>query len=327
LLYGLANWWMFGKPWVTSYERVLVVSSGALHTASHTNLFTIPMADGLDAMLFRERHGLLTAYPATLVVWLGFLPLIAARRTRVLALTTMAVFVGFVLFFARFKYYHERFLFPCFGILVIPAAVLLDTFSAQARSMLQSPRRLFILAATLLSFFVAWRVSSVAKSAQHYQLSKHIEQAFVELGDTQCDYFNNMRWSWECAKSRGDIEFVGVNAAQKHRFGGKEVEGMILAAGHHSKKPRRITFREVPMGTELVLRYGLDDKSRPPFDTEFIVTSGSAELHRIRLRKAGELHQTSLDTTEWIGQTRDVVVEVRSRDGHKSRFVFDGWVQ
>jgi hypothetical protein len=56
---GLAfNAWLFGAPWVTGYERQLLVVGGRVGLADHMSRFTVPPLTGLQNLLFHERLGL-----------------------------------------------------------------------------------------------------------------------------------------------------------------------------------------------------------------------------------------------------------------------------
>lgn len=66
---GLAfNAWVFGAPWVTGYERQLLVVNGKAALADHTSRFTVPVLDGLRNLLFHERLGLAPTAPLW-VLW------------------------------------------------------------------------------------------------------------------------------------------------------------------------------------------------------------------------------------------------------------------
>lgn len=77
---GLAfNTWLFGAPWVTGYERQLLVVSGRVGLADHTSRFTVPPLTGLRNLLFHERLGL---GPTAPLWFLWPIALLAFRRDR-----------------------------------------------------------------------------------------------------------------------------------------------------------------------------------------------------------------------------------------------------
>lgn len=48
---ALWNWWAFGAPWVSSYDRVVVITAGVLGTDSSAAHFTRPLLDSLWEVL------------------------------------------------------------------------------------------------------------------------------------------------------------------------------------------------------------------------------------------------------------------------------------
>ncbi len=318
-LYGIANTYMFGRPWITSYQRVLVVRAGELAVASHTDLFNVPFREGLMDVLFTRDHGLLTRYAPATLAWLGFIPLLVRRETRRLGLGAALTLLAVIAFFLRFKYYHERFLFPVFGLLVLPAAVLLDSALTVLSTRFPSPALQRLGAALCVGGLGAVAVTRDAFRRED-RASDRIESAVVRVGDAPCDYFNNMRWSWECPGRRGDDQLIGVSGAQRHRFKGREARGLILAAGHESKKPIELTFPDFPVGPGLRIRFGLDDASRAPVAVEMAVTIGEREVLRRRVAEPGVLFEAPL---EGESGSQPIRVNLTTTDQARARFVFD----
>ncbi|MFT7623900.1 MAG: hypothetical protein ACI9WU_003086 [Myxococcota bacterium] len=324
---ALANTWMFGAPWITSYHRVLVVREGALTVASHTDLFTVPFWTGLRLMFSAHRHGLATAWPASLLACLGLLPMLLDRR-RGLALGMLLTSVALFSFYAKFAYYQERFLFPWFVLGIVPGAVLLESAGNRLSSLRVPPGMRLGLAAGVIGVIGAVRIVGSVTQAEQHSLPGHIEDAEVFLGDRHCDYFNNMRWAWECiGADRGDLDFVGVNDGQVHTFEGTAVTGMIFVGGHSSRRPRRIVFRNVPLRDALRVKYGLDDQSKEPAGTEVRFRIAGERIWRHKLEEVGILYEKALDTSRWAGSKADVEVVIRTRHRRNSRLVFDGQVE
>lgn len=326
--YGLANWYMFGRPWITSYQRVLVVAGGVLTTASHTDLFTVPVKEGLKELLLDDRRGLLMAYPLILVSWLGFVGMLLRRSTRVLAVGLLVAFAAMLAFYARYEYYQERFLFPVFALSALPGAVLAADLGRLVGALRVRPSGRLAAAGVVLALLAGGAVASSLSDPGGYGLARNIEYARVYLGDRHCDYFNNQRWAWECVrKDRHDSEFVGINAAHEHEFGGEKVEGLIFVRGHHSRQPRRLVFPGVTIGDVLRFRYGLDDRSRTPMNTSIAVHVAGEEVFTTELKTNGELHVARIDTGRWRGEPHDVVVTVQTPHRDRSRLCLDGWIE
>ncbi len=326
VLYGLCNWFMFGSPWVTAYQRVLVVKDGLKTVASHTDLFTEPFKDGLKKIVFESDRALATTYALSFLCWLGVLPMLAHRRERGLALgvlVTAAVFVGF---FAKFKFYQDRFLFPYFTLAVVPGAHLVG-WAARAldrASGLRIPRQALAwgvgLALALTALSALW-------SRRTFRFSERLEGARVYLGGTRCDYFNNMRWSWECPGGRDDGDMLGRNANQKHAFGGVELPDLVTAHAHPTMRTRRVVFPAVALTDRLRVRFGHDDESPPTARTELrVLIDGEVVLHAA-VDSRGTLYETVLDTSAWRSAPRDVAWELVPVGRDRGRLAFDGWTE
>jgi hypothetical protein len=136
-----------------------------------------------------------------------------------------------------------------------------------------------------------------------------------------------MRWSWECTQFKEkESEFVGRNANQEHPFEGGIIHDYVFVPGHQSGAPRRLVFPNVALGSQLTIRYGLDQKSREPHNTALRVHVAGIALFETVLTKSGILLETELDTTAFVGEQRDVVLTITSPANRGARFLVDGWV-
>ncbi len=322
----LANTVMFGAPWITSYHRVLVVQDGALTTASHTDLFGVPMWVGLRHLFGAHYHGLLTAWPTSLIACLGLLAL--WRSHRALSIGIAVTSVVLILFFAKFVYYQERFLFPWFVLGIVPGAALLQWFADRLPTLHIPPGWRGAIVVGAFGALALLRVAIDAIGGGGWKMVDHLESAKVYLGDRHCDYFNNMRWSWECVGADlGELDFVGINEAQVHQFDGIRAHGLVFVGGHSSRRPRRIVFEDVPARNVLRVRYGLDDASKRPLKTDVRFRVDGERVWRHRLDTASVLYEKALDTSRWAGRTVDIEVVIRTRHRSNVRLVFDGVVE
>jgi len=119
-LYGLMNWYMFGRPWWTGYTRVAVVEDGELAIHSDTGAFTTPFEQGAWELLIGPDgvvwwHGLFVLALPGLAVMLRRWP-----RSGIAILGSCAL--AFVLF-SKFAWHHDRFLFPSVALLSAPLAL------------------------------------------------------------------------------------------------------------------------------------------------------------------------------------------------------------
>jgi hypothetical protein len=120
---GLAfNTWLFGAPWVTGYERQLLVRDGAIGLADHSSRFTIPFVEGLRNLLFDSAVGLWPTAPLWFLwpVAVGVL-LVAPNRGRAWALAAAAVVLLNLAVFAPYDGWNvsalgNRYVFPALGL-------------------------------------------------------------------------------------------------------------------------------------------------------------------------------------------------------------------
>lgn len=119
-LYGLTNWYMFGRPWWTGYTRVAIVENGELGVHSDTAAFSTPFEEGAWDLLSGPDgvvwwHGLFVFALPGLVVLL--------RRFPRSGLAILASGVGAFVLFSKFAWHHDRFLFPSVALFSVPLAL------------------------------------------------------------------------------------------------------------------------------------------------------------------------------------------------------------
>jgi len=127
-LLGL-NWHMFGSPFVTPYDRVMVVErSRWVIEPSHRTFFTVPFWRGLWTQLTDARMGLVFAAPPFLLALPGFVALY--RRARGDALVVGVACAAQLAMFAKYDQwnvssYGPRFLLSVVALSALPAAAAL----------------------------------------------------------------------------------------------------------------------------------------------------------------------------------------------------------
>lgn len=121
------NTYLFGSPFVTSYDRII---GGGHQIYSQKNAFVLPFREGAWGQFADGNHGLLLTSPITLAALVGFVPL-ARRQPRV----AVALAVGMAGLFALYSiywdwatsHYGNRFLIPIVALAAVPLAALLDS--------------------------------------------------------------------------------------------------------------------------------------------------------------------------------------------------------
>jgi hypothetical protein len=138
-LLGL-NWHMFGSPFVTPYDRVLVaVNQRWALEPSHRTFFTVPFWRGLWTQLSHPRLGLIVAAPPFLIALPGFVLLF--RRARSEALLVGGACAAQLATFAKYEQwnissYGPRFLLTVVALSALPAAATLALVFKLARERL-----------------------------------------------------------------------------------------------------------------------------------------------------------------------------------------------
>lgn len=130
LLFALSNAWLYGMPWWTGYNRVIVVVDGQAQLADHNDAFSVPLREGLEA-LWKGPYGVRNHL--TLMAAAGPGLLVLLRRKPAYALSAIATVTASVLLFATYQWYGHRFLWLSCGLLVPALAVSVDALGALLR--------------------------------------------------------------------------------------------------------------------------------------------------------------------------------------------------
>jgi hypothetical protein len=128
-LLGL-NWHMFGSPFVTPYDRVMVLKDAHLvPEPSHRTFFTLPFWRGLWTQLTDRSLGLIAAAPPVVLALPGLVVL--ARRSSAEALLVGGACAAQLATFAKYEQwnvssYGPRFLLSVVALSALPAAAALS---------------------------------------------------------------------------------------------------------------------------------------------------------------------------------------------------------
>jgi hypothetical protein len=276
-LAALANWVMFGAPWITPYQRVLIVHNGADEIQSHFRLFSRDFTQGFDAIWTQLRQTL----PAYLLAFLGCLAL--AWRKRFVEAVVFALALALpLLFFAKYSWYREEFLDPSFGLCAAPLGALAGLFfRPQAEPRIEARTWKLGLSAAFggLAILAIGR-EALALADRTLTLANLVPDSAVTqvfLGEIPCDYFNNQVGRWECSGFDRGQEwcFTGQTLDRFPRFGGV-AKAPIDLNPNPSGQPRRLIFSP-KWRHRLVLTFGLADGAAP-IPVELTVKLGDQEV-------------------------------------------------
>lgn len=124
------NWHMFGSPFVTPYNRVMVLKDAHLvPEPSHRTFFTLPFWSGLWTQLTDRNLGLYAAAPPVLLALPGLV--VIARREWTEALLVGGACAAQLATFAKYEQWHvgsygPRFLLSVVALSALPAAAALS---------------------------------------------------------------------------------------------------------------------------------------------------------------------------------------------------------
>ncbi|HHH29493.1 MAG TPA: hypothetical protein ENK57_14260, partial [Polyangiaceae bacterium] len=158
---ALSNWWLYGAPWWSGYNRVLVVVAGVPQLADHNQAFSVPLEDGLRA-LWGGPYGVSHRLTFLIFVLPGLVLL--ARRRPLVALAAVLGLIASVVLFAKYVWYGDRFLWPSALFLLPALAATFDWAADRARRLL------------------GWRVPVIAALGTSAMLAAHIASSAIHSG-------------------------------------------------------------------------------------------------------------------------------------------------
>lgn len=331
-LYAGLNTWMFGAPWRTGYNAVLVRINGhqELHDVArdfdwahfgrllHERLISPAGTSNTFNMWDRAPWCFLALPGAVVALW----------RAPKLALPLLLGIVPLTLLLAPFQYFRTEFLNAPVALAVpLIAALLVPWVKRPAPLPAPSPARVRwdrlgpVIALAVLG--LASGVRALIPDRGGY-LEHHLTDARVQLGPIPCDYFNWQVQRFECSNfDRGQDEVMtGRSLRGLPRFGGRP-EPLLSLAPHPLRAARRIAWADFPFQKQLELRYGLADGNTPRGHITFRAFIKGA-VQELPLGAPGELKTVELDTAALAGQRGEVAFEVASDAGGDVPVYLDG---
>ncbi|MDQ3032657.1 MAG: glycosyltransferase 87 family protein, partial [Myxococcota bacterium] len=127
LAYAAINWWMYGRPWWSGYNRTLVTQRGAPVVADHLDAFSTPFAEGF-ARMWGGYYGLAHTFTALVIAAPGLIVLL--RRRPLHAIGAILGVAASLVVFAKYEYEGHRFHWPALALLVPALAMTLEVLGA-----------------------------------------------------------------------------------------------------------------------------------------------------------------------------------------------------
>jgi hypothetical protein len=308
------NWYFYGSPFSTGYDRILVREGGKLGMHSHRADFSfqIPALKAALQRVIFGGEGFWGRFPLAFPAAFGLLVMALRKRWRESLLFTWAIAVPIV-FHAPYTWYRLEFNLPQTALLVAPLAALLPPFAppfagSEAPSRLRASRLLPVL---LVIVFLFGGLGRRVFSARHDYFWDHLPQASVWLGDIPCDYYNNQMERWECSHFDNDWLMTGRPLAPDITYEGKK-EDVLLLHPHATGKERRLEYANVPMKKKLHLRYGLADGARGDVTVHFKVTVDDQVVLEEDVHERGKLIVRDVETPAFDGKLAKVILATTS---------------
>lgn len=331
LVFAALNTWMYGAPWHTGYNHILVRVNGQQGFHDHAQDFdwarwlfhvrerlVAPQGSNTFNMWDRYKLGFLAAPGALVALWR------APKRAVPLLLGAFLP----LLLLAPFQYFRVEFLNPSVGLCVaLTACLLWPHVKAPAPEPKPPPRVRWARLGPAVAAVILLVASGVraATTVHGDYFERHLNDAKVFAGPIPCDYFNWQVQRWECANfDRGnDDVMTGRSLRGLPRFGGKP-EPLLSLAPPLLRAPRTITYSNVPLTQKLQVRYGLRDGTVARGQVVFNVHLPNQSPIAMPLGPPGELETAELDTSAFAGQTVDVTFEVNGSAPGGPPVFFDG---
>ena len=147
---ALVNWSMFGRPWLSGYNRILAVVHGEPQVADNTDSFSVPLSAGLRRT-WSGALGLRTRMTVMALALPGLLYLL--RKRPIYALSAIALGTASLLLFSKYVFDGDRFhwlaigfLLPAFAATFERVGRLVERARALRDAALAAPVAVFTLA-------------------------------------------------------------------------------------------------------------------------------------------------------------------------------------
>lgn len=330
-----SNWYLYGSPTASSYQRIIVRQNGLMTTESISERFKEPFRENLKKVFTDEREGVVPKAPLLLLSLLGAVALLLDRKSRAIAGAYLAILVAFVVLHGKYHYIYSRFFLPVAALGVLPVGALLRALggdwwrrpSAWLRPRIDGRFNPIFPAAVFAAVALLWILSRrvAPPPDEGYRLSDHVEEARVHAGKQRCDYFNNQRQKFECPGDNPHIFFWGRALGEQCTFGGEPRSMLSLHPPRRGGK-RRIAFANVPAGKRLRVMYGLAETSKHN-DLRFTLRVNGAVVPLPPVKKRGQLLRQTFEPAPTSREKNQIEIEVRTPRADWRHFCFDALVE
>jgi hypothetical protein len=306
-----ANWWMFGHPLTTAYNRILVRVHGQPTLADVASRFHRPWSQGWREIFADREEGLLSQAWLSLVGVLG-LPWLARLQPWLAGALTLSL-AAFFWLYVPFEWTYARFFLPWATLLAVPLAVGLDRLALAVERLLRPDGRRWLWAG-LAGVGLATSAWAAVRGRETHRWSAATDIAHAQVGRDEgpraspCDYFNPSQQKWECASHEPDSwQRWGLALGDQCRFDDGSRGWLWLHPNPTVAK--QILWPRVPAGV-LHVEAGLAPSARHR-GLEVRLSGGERPLHTWQLGAAGDRQTWQ---TPWSGGVLRVNVPLQASD-------------
>ncbi|MCC7537709.1 MAG: glycosyltransferase family 39 protein [Deltaproteobacteria bacterium] len=226
IAHAASNTYLFGAPWITSYDRVIAVRRGVVTIDPVSAHWGKPIGETLEGLLLGQR-GFAGQMPMALAGVVGLLLLLRGRQ-RGVALGGLASTLAFLAIFCTYEWPLARYAVPWLPVLALGLAALVGTLAGIVPSPEGPPapdeRRENRVILVGLAVVVALAGTSAVLAWAHEpatRLSARLATASAQVGDETCSFFDLSNDHLACTRRSDD----------RHRPAGRAGRGRCRAAG------------------------------------------------------------------------------------------------
>lgn len=226
IAHAAANTYLFGAPWITSYDRVIAVRHGVVTIDPVSAHWGKPVGETLER-LFLGQRGFAGQMPLALAGVVGLLLLLRGRHRGVGVGALVATF-GFLAIFCTYEWPLARYAVPWLPVLTLGLAALIGTLAGIVPSteVQRVPEERWENRAIIvgLGAVVALACTSAGLAWAHEpapRLSARLATATARVGETDCVFFDLSSNQLACTRGIDD----------RHRPAGRAGRGRCRAAG------------------------------------------------------------------------------------------------
>lgn len=331
LVLCLQNLWMFGGPFTTGYDRIIMRGhDGVIGLYSHRVDFTLVGLWSRLVNVLTAKEYVYGNFPFYFIALVCAVILIVRRR--MVGWVFAWSLVVPVVFHAAYTFYRLDFTLPQFGLSMAPFAAAVGGLIRFDEAPAEPPKpwsravwlRIVGVAAVVL---LVCGVVRVLLPAHKNLLWENIFEAKVYMGERPCDDMRHNAERWACGVMQ---EFkpmmTGRVLTNPLTFDKRPRDMILLVPPATPNMPRSIIYPNMRLGDRLLVEYGLSDDSVGGSRLRFKMSIDDEEMISEDIDRIG-LRQVRLDTSRWRSREVPLRFEVSTPVPNVMRFGISATVE